>query len=67
MINSMLLLLERTNIVLASMQKEIKGILESLFESCNSYAQAHKYLEGYLHQQKGDQLMKFSAVALSAF
>jgi hypothetical protein len=31
-------------------KEEIEGFPESLYESCKSYAQAHKYLEEYLHQ-----------------
>jgi uncharacterized protein HemY len=47
-------------------KNEIEGVLARLYESCNSYAQAHKYLEDYLHQQKGDHLMEISTVALEA-
>jgi hypothetical protein len=47
-------------------KKEIEGVPTSLYESCNSYAQARKYLEDYLHQQKGDHLMEITNVALAA-
>jgi hypothetical protein len=47
-------------------KKEIEVFQASFYESCNSYAQAHKYLEEYLHQQKGDQLMGMTAVKLAA-
>jgi hypothetical protein len=38
-------------------KKEIEAFLASLYESCNSYAQAHKYFEEYFHQEKGNQEM----------
>jgi hypothetical protein len=38
-----------------------------LYESFNSYAQAHKYLEEYLDQEKGNQQMEMTAVAVAAF
>jgi hypothetical protein len=47
-------------------KKEIEGVPATLYESCNSYAQDHKYLEDYLHQQKGDQRMGMTDVALAA-
>jgi hypothetical protein len=47
-------------------KKEIEGAAGSLYESCDSYDQAHKYLEDYLHQQKRYQLMDMTDVALAA-
>jgi viroplasmin and RNaseH domain-containing protein len=47
-------------------KEEIEGFPASLYESCNSYAQAHKYLEEYLHQEKGNQEMEIAAIALAA-
>jgi hypothetical protein len=32
---------------------------------CNSYAEAHKYLEEYVHQEKGNQEMEMTATALA--
>jgi hypothetical protein len=55
------LLLERMKIVLASMHLKFKDQIEcfpaSLYESCDSYDQAHKYLEEYLHEEKGNEKM----------
>jgi hypothetical protein len=39
-------------------KKEIEGFPEILHEWCRSYAQAHKYLEIYLHQKRGTNLWK---------
>jgi hypothetical protein len=47
-------------------KKEIEVVAGSLYESCDSYAQDHKYLEDYLHQQKGGQLIELSTLALAA-
>jgi hypothetical protein len=52
---------------LRKFKEEIEGFPASLYESCNSYAQAHKYLEEYLHQQKGHQEMEMTAIALASF
>jgi hypothetical protein len=46
--------------------EEIEGFPASLYESCKSYAQAHKYLEEYLHQEKGNQEMEMTTIALAA-
>jgi DNA repair exonuclease SbcCD ATPase subunit len=47
-------------------KEEIEGFPASLYESCKSCAQAHKYLEEYLHQEKGNQQMEVTAIALAA-
>jgi hypothetical protein len=47
-------------------KKEIEGVVGSLYGSCNSYDQARKYVEDYLHQQNGGHLMESSAVALAS-
>jgi viroplasmin and RNaseH domain-containing protein len=46
-------------------KKEIEGVAGSIYESCGSYDQAHKKMEDYLHQQKEDQLIESSALALA--
>jgi hypothetical protein len=47
-------------------EKEIEGVSGCIYESCDSYDQAQKYVEDYLHQQKEDKLFESSAVALAA-
>jgi viroplasmin and RNaseH domain-containing protein len=47
-------------------KEEIEGFPASLYESCNSYAQANKYLEEYLNQEKENEEMKMTAIALAA-
>jgi viroplasmin and RNaseH domain-containing protein len=45
---------------------QIEGYPESLYESCDSYDQAHKYLEAYLHKEKRNETMEMTAIALAA-
>jgi viroplasmin and RNaseH domain-containing protein len=47
-------------------KEEIEGFPASSYELCNSYAHAHKYLEEYLHREKGNQEMEMTAIALEA-
>jgi viroplasmin and RNaseH domain-containing protein len=53
------------NADLRKFKEEVEGFPENLYESCNSYAQAHKYLEEYLHQEKGNQEMEMTTIALA--
>jgi hypothetical protein len=47
-------------------KEEIEGFPAIFYELCNSYARAHKYLEEYLHQEKGNRQTEMTAVALAA-
>jgi viroplasmin and RNaseH domain-containing protein len=51
---------------LRKFKEEIEGFPASLYESCDSYDQAHKYLEEYLHKEKGNEKMEMTAIALAA-
>jgi hypothetical protein len=51
---------------LRKFKEEIEGFPASLYELCNSCAQAKKYLEEYLHQEKGNQEMEMTAITLAA-
>jgi hypothetical protein len=42
---------------LRKFKHQIEGFPESLYESCDSYDQAHKYLEHYLHEDNGNKKM----------
>jgi hypothetical protein len=51
---------------LRKFKQQIKGFPASLYESCDSYDQAHKYFEQYLHKENGNETMEMTATALAA-
>jgi viroplasmin and RNaseH domain-containing protein len=51
---------------LRKFKEEIEGFPASLYESCDSYDQAHTYLEEYLHQEKGNKEIEITDIALAA-
>jgi viroplasmin and RNaseH domain-containing protein len=51
---------------LRKFKDEIEGFPESFYESFDSYDQADKYLEEYLHEEKGNEKMEMTAIALAA-
>jgi hypothetical protein len=48
-------------------KREIEGVVESIYKWCESYDEAHIYLENYLHKQKQDKVTASGEVALAAF
>jgi hypothetical protein len=46
--------------------EQIEGFPASLYESCDSYDQAHKHLEAYIHEEKRNEKMEMTAIALAA-
>jgi viroplasmin and RNaseH domain-containing protein len=46
-------------------KQQIEGFPVSLYESCDSYDQAHKYLEQYLQEENGNETMEMTATALA--
>jgi viroplasmin and RNaseH domain-containing protein len=51
---------------LIKFKDQIEGFPASLYELCDSYDQAHKYLEEYLHKEKGNETMEMTTIALAA-
>jgi viroplasmin and RNaseH domain-containing protein len=51
---------------LRKFKHQIEGFPESLYESCDSYDQDHKYLEQYLHEENGNKTIEMTATALAA-
>jgi hypothetical protein len=51
---------------LRKFKEQIEGFPASLYESCDSYGQAQKYLEAYRHKEKRNEKMEMTAIALAA-
>jgi hypothetical protein len=51
---------------LEKFQKETEGVIGSIYGYCESYAEAHQYLEDYLQKQKQDPNYHSDKVALAA-
>jgi viroplasmin and RNaseH domain-containing protein len=51
---------------LRRLKEQVEGFPASLYESCDSYEQAPKYLEQYLHGENGNETMEMTAIALAA-
>jgi viroplasmin and RNaseH domain-containing protein len=51
---------------LIKIKQQIEGFPASLYESYDSYDQAHKYLEQYLHEDNGNETMEITATEFAA-
>jgi hypothetical protein len=50
---------------LRKFKEKIEGFAACLYQSCDSYIQAHQYLEQYLQEKIRNETMETTAIALA--
>jgi hypothetical protein len=50
---------------LRKFKEQIEGFPACLYQSCDSYIQAHQYLEQYLQENNGNETIETTAIALA--